>query len=240
MTKRMTINWLARRTPPPSGCPEHGGTSAALLVAVVGIADGAQVWYQAAECGCLLTMTQRQLLAAFRRAERDGTTAIAGESTEAARATMAGLTRSSDVAKRAKAMRLLLADEWPSVEFSVRTCRFSALRAVDVRWTDGPAERQVAELGGLLDTVRYDERSGGIPGAVNCIVLVRRTISPELMAAAESWRDQRYGAEYFPSVQARAAATWDILERRTAPGPVLVPLPAGPLTGSDEAKWMRG
>ena len=42
MAKRMTINWLARRTPPPSGCPEHGGTGAALLVAVVGIADGAQ------------------------------------------------------------------------------------------------------------------------------------------------------------------------------------------------------
>lgn len=90
-----------------------------------------------------------------------------------------------DTTESAKDVRQVLKSEYPSVKFSVRVKRFSGGSSVDVSWTDGPTEREVADKTAHLKGGEY----------LNEYIGTRRTVTYAVMAAAAEACARHYGVD---------------------------------------------
>ena len=88
-----------------------------------------------------------------------------------------------DTTESAKEVRKILKIEWPNTKFSVRVKRFSMGSSVNISWTDGPMEREVAELTAHLKGGEY----------LNEYINTRRTITHAVMVAAANACAKHYG-----------------------------------------------
>jgi hypothetical protein len=96
----------------------------------------------------------------------------------------------------AKLIKQELKATWPAVTFSVRTSRGAGVSAVDVKWTDGPTEKQVnavvgkyeaGHFNGMIDLYEYDKERYTVDGHDVTVryVMCQRAISEEAWAAFE-------------------------------------------------------
>lgn len=106
----------------------------------------------------------------------------------------------SEQAQAAKAIRTKLKATWPGVTFKVTSESFAGGNAVDVRWTDGPTDRQVESLihwheegtfDGMTDSYTYDRIHPNIPQAK--YVQTQRSYSLTAKREAVDYMNQRYG-----------------------------------------------
>jgi len=74
------------------------------------------------------------------------------------------MTEYLSVTETAKLVRQVLAKQFPTTEFSVRSKKYSGGASIDIRWTDGPAEREIepfvkqfegADFDGMIDLKTY-------------------------------------------------------------------------------------
>lgn len=59
-------------------------------------------------------------------------------------------------AETAKLIRAQLKTQFPGVKFSVRSSTYSGGASIDVRWTDGPTEKEVDRVVGPFEGARFD------------------------------------------------------------------------------------
>ena len=88
-----------------------------------------------------------------------------------------------DTTQSAKDVRQVLKAEYPNTKFSVRTKRFAGGSSVDIIWTDGPTEREVADKTAHLKGGEY----------LNEYIGTYRRISRAVMVAATEACAKRYG-----------------------------------------------
>lgn len=62
----------------------------------------------------------------------------------------------NDIVEIARRIRRQLRSEFPGVKFSVRTSRFSGGSSIDVKWTDGPTEKQVKPVAMAVADDKYE------------------------------------------------------------------------------------
>lgn len=56
----------------------------------------------------------------------------------------------------AKMVRTILKEAFPTHKFSVTSDRYAGGSSIDIRWTDGPTQKQVDKLTHLLEGKRFD------------------------------------------------------------------------------------
>lgn len=102
--------------------------------------------------------------------------------------------RATDVAK---ILRKLLAISFPAVTFSVKSQYYSMGSSVNIRWTDGPTERQVnavisplyqRRFDGMTDSTYYDAPCtvNGIAVSTSCFINASRQCSDAMIKVAEN------------------------------------------------------
>lgn len=106
-------------------------------------------------------------------------------------------------AETAKKIRKVLKEQFPGVKFSVRSSSYSMGSSIDVRWTDGPMEEEVAPVVDRFSSASFDgyndsEKLHGYEwegkhysGAK--YIFAQRTLSPELRARLTAIAEARYG-----------------------------------------------
>lgn len=115
-----------------------------------------------------------------------------------------------DAADVAKMIRKNLKSRFPGVKFSVRTSKYSGGASVDVRWFDGPTQREVEEVvkryqgatfDGMTDLKEYLES-----------VVAREDGTPELVrfGADFVFAERRYSPDFLRGVAARVAREWGL------------------------------
>lgn len=121
-------------------------------------------------------------------------------------------TRHLSVAETAKLVRLALREAFPTVRFAVRSRSYSMGASIDVEWTDGPREADVATLVKVFEATTFDStadlakgvhhRLDGCPvhfGADH--VMCSRRFSNDAVAAAIAEVALLYAADFSSSHQ---------------------------------------
>lgn len=90
-----------------------------------------------------------------------------------------------DTTESASDVRKVLKAEYPNTKFSVRVKRFSMGSSVEIEWTDGPSEREVADKTAHLKGGEY----------LNEYINPRRTITRAVMVAAAEACARHYGVD---------------------------------------------
>ena len=88
-----------------------------------------------------------------------------------------------DTTQSAKDVRQVLKAEYPNTKFSVRVKRFSMGSSVNVSWTDGPTEREIANKTAHLKGGEY----------LNEYIMTQRTITRAVMVATAEACARHYG-----------------------------------------------
>ena len=90
-----------------------------------------------------------------------------------------------DTTQSAKDVRKVLKAEYPNTKFSVRVKRFSGGSSVDITWTDGPSEREVARKTAHLKGSEY----------LNEYIMTRRIVTRAVIVAAAEACAKHYGVD---------------------------------------------
>jgi hypothetical protein len=61
-----------------------------------------------------------------------------------------------DITEVAKMVRTILKEAFPTHKFSVTSDRYAGGSSIDIRWTDGPTQKQVDKLTCLLEGKRFN------------------------------------------------------------------------------------
>ena len=88
-----------------------------------------------------------------------------------------------DTTQSARDVRKVLKAEYPNIKFSVRVKRFSMGSSVNIIWTDGPTEKEVADKTAHLKGGEY----------LNEYIMPHRRISRQVMIAASEACARHYG-----------------------------------------------
>lgn len=134
--------------------------------------------------------------------------------------------RSLSCAETAKLVRAAVKEAFPGVKFSVRSHTYAGGASIDVRWTDGPRERDVrpvidrfagADFDGMTDMKNYRGPAlfGNEDGSVECVrygadfVHGSRTISDARYALIRREVERFTGEPFDPNRRYKASAHFD-------------------------------
>lgn len=120
--------------------------------------------------------------------------------------TTANEVRYLSATETAKVLRKALKVLFPATKFSVRTDQYAGGASIDIRWIDGPTEKQVeafsknfegATFDGMIDlkSSRYTEFEGQQTRFGSDYIFTRRDYTPDTFKAAVDVVASRYGVD---------------------------------------------
>ena len=101
--------------------------------------------------------------------------------------------KDQDATVKAKLIRAMLKEEFPGVEFRVKTSRYSMGESIHVYWADGPALDKVEPLLKKYEDLNMDPSTGEILCGGNSHVFTERSILPETQKKIDSSVRARFG-----------------------------------------------